>query len=182
LLLLPLLITGCRSLDARRYPTAKEWNDAHGGTNAAWHSVRMVTSPDPPSFHWYQKANPIWWLKNNEDPVPPEDYLPGKRARKLKWNTRNSCHNFDFYVIGVSDRETVRSGKYPESIGNPHGGWNIAVTKYKRLRLLFVSYKSQHVEFYLGWRERGNFGAKFNIRKSKPGQDSPTLADNRPPQ
>ena len=50
---------------------------------------------------------------------------------------------------------------------NPHGGWNIEVTAYKRLRLPFVSYERHGVTFYLGWRESGNFGTKFNLKRAK---------------
>ena len=71
-LLMPLLLfiatTGCRSLDAGRYPTPKEWQDEHHsngagkvqegvGTNTAampaslWHSVRMVETTDLPRPH-----------------------------------------------------------------------------------------------------------------------------------
>ena len=50
---------------------------------------------------------------------------------------------------------------------NPHGGWNFAVTGYKRLRLPFLSYEGHCIAFYLGWRESGNFGAKLNVKGTK---------------
>jgi hypothetical protein len=185
LLSLSLLIatTGCRSLDPRHYPTADEWYAEHvkggGGSTVAvtnrvtpilsWHSVRMAGITDLPRPHWYQKSNPVWWFKNNADPIPPDWYRPGKKTRTTTWYLRNPFHNFDYYVIGVADHETVRSGRCPEHNMNPRGGWNIAVTGYKRLRLPFVSYERHGIAFYLGWRESGSFGAKFNFKRAQGG-------------
>ena len=83
----------------------------------------------------------------------------------MTWYLRNPFHNFDYYVIGVADHETVRKGKYPEDVLNPHGGWNLAVTAYKRLRLPLVWYDRHGITFYCGWRESGNFGVKLNLKK-----------------
>jgi hypothetical protein len=180
LLLLPLIAAGCQSLDPRQYPTAKEWHDEHhdgdvsglvvAGTNrttpVAWHRVRMDVY-DLPRPHWHQKINPAWWFKNSADPLPPDWYRPGKRTRKMTWYVRNPFHNFDYYVIGVADHKTVRCGRYPENNMNPNGGWNFAATAYKRLRLPFVSYEGRRIRFYLGWRESGDFGLKFNIKKKR---------------
>jgi len=35
--------------------------------------------------------------------------------------------------------------------------WNIV--------LLFISYNGERIRWYIGWREYGNFGIKFIIRK-----------------
>jgi hypothetical protein len=124
----------------------------------AWHSVVVEPRPDLPRIHALNKVNPAWWVKNLDDPNPPEWYVPKGKLRKLRWYGRNSFHNFDFYVVGVADKRCVRSGRYPNDVGNPNGGWNYAVTQYKRLRLPFLSFQGKRVEWYIGWRNSGSFG------------------------
>ena len=84
------------------------------------------------------------------------------------WYMRNPDENFSNYVIGVADRKSVRYGVYPDQIGNPHGGWNFAVTRRRILYLPFIDYKHHRFEFYFGWRERGNFGIKLNFNQKLP--------------
>jgi hypothetical protein len=120
-----------------------------------------------PAIHLADKFNPIWWFGNTDEPNPPGWYLPGHEFREFKWRLRNPFHNFGNYIIGFVDKETARSGRYPDLIGNPNGGWNFTIIKCKRLRLIFVDYKYGRFEFYFGWRERGNFGIKLNFRKKK---------------
>ena len=132
----------------------------------------MLPSPKLPEIHVWQKFNPIWWFENSDEPVPPAWYLPGDPHRITKWHFRNPFHNFDFYVIGVADKKTVRSGRYPGMIANPHGGWNFSVTRRKIILLPFFDYHRGRFEFYFGWRTHGNFGIKFNfsspIENQKP--------------
>ncbi len=132
-------------------------------TNQApdWHGVAMPCKPGQPVIHWYDKCNPVWWFGNNDDPVPPDWYEPGNPHRKRDWFFRNPLTNFTYYVIGVADKDTVRYGRYPELVGNPQGGWNFAITRRRVVLLPFMDYKNSRMEFYLGWRERGNFGAKL---------------------
>lgn len=143
-----------------------------------WHTVVMIPKTNHPPIHWYNKVNPIWWFGNCDDPVAPSWYEPSNSMRNLKWHIRNPFANFANYVIGVADKKTYRSGRYPTSIGNPHNGWNFAVTRRHILFLPFWDYKSPsgRWEFYLGWRERGNFGAAFRTvshnPKKKPVQKS----------
>lgn len=109
-----------------------------------------------------KKINPLWWLKNEDDPVPPDWYMAGSSQRKRNtwWLMRNPLHNFTFYVIGMADKPFTSSGKYPDDVFNPKGGWNWSVRRYKWISLPFVSYKGK-VKFYAGWRERGNIGFKL---------------------
>jgi len=130
-----------------------------------WHTVAMPRKASVPVIHWYDKINPVWWLGNAEEPVPPAWYEPTNSMRKVKWYFRNPFTNLSYYVIGVADKDTVRSGRYPESVGNPHGGWNFAVTRRRIVYLPFWDYKNRHMEFYFGWRERGNFGIKLIFHK-----------------
>jgi hypothetical protein len=132
-----------------------------------WHSFHRKVPSSLPKIETCEKMNPVWWLKNADDPVPPDWYRPGEKGRALKWSLRNPFHNFTHYVIGVADKPFVRSGRYPRDISNPHGGWNFAVTKYKWVRLPFISYRRGRFEFYLGWRVRGNFGIKINFKPVK---------------
>src|ERR1051325_2983514 len=106
---------------------------------AHWHSVVVTPSSHQPKIRSKDKLNPGWWLKNADDPVPPDWFKPNAKGRKAKWHARNPLHNFNAYVIGIADKKFVRSGKYPDRMSNPHGGWNFAVAKYKWLRLPYLS-------------------------------------------
>src|SRR5262245_12755075 len=78
-----------------------------------------------------RKWNPAFWFGNLEHPVPPDYYRPNDRWRNFKWRLRNPLNNFTFYVIGIADKTFKRVGPYPDRNGNPYGGWNWAVCKYK---------------------------------------------------
>jgi hypothetical protein len=148
-------------------------------TDGVWHSVVVPPHPGPP-VRWYDRINVLWWFGNRNEPVAPDWYEPHSRFRNLEWHLRNPFSNFSWYVIGVADKQTVRSGKYPLKITRPGGGWNFAVTKWKCLRLPFVSYNRGRLVFYLGWREHGNFGIalRSNSQEKKPAvgtQSSPAV-------
>jgi len=118
-------------------------------------------------FSLSKKINPVWWVANADDPLPPENYRKGRRGRKLFWSLRNPFHNFTFYVIGVADRPVSRAGNYPTKTTNPNGGWNWAVCRYKCVGLPFVDYRRGRFEGYFGWRTGGNFGMKLNFAQGK---------------
>jgi hypothetical protein len=184
LMLAVLALTGCRSISPqpgmpRLQPGTSRLQGVSGAdTNAAtapvagkWHSIVVPPGRNLPPIDPCRKFNPIWWFGNADEPVAPAWYRPNKKFRNLTWYFRNPLHNFDNYVIGITGKEFVRSGRYPESIGNPHGGWNYAVSKYKRLRLPMISYTRKWIDFYFGWRTHGSFGIKININpapKRKP--------------
>lgn len=109
----------------------------------------------------------FFWLVwgNDEDPSPPRWYLAGvsmdfptEQYRVFMWYLRNSHHNLQWHVIGVHDRQFMRTGDFPAQIWNPAGGWNFAVIRYRWLLLPFVSYRGKGLEWYVGWRESGAFG------------------------
>jgi len=110
-----------------------------------------------------RKWNPVFWLGNEDDPDPPEDYRPDDRNRRRKWYFRNPCHNFTFYVIGIADKEFDQTGRFPGEVFNPNGGWNWTVCRYKCSCLPFLSVQRGGFQFYCGWRERGNFGMKLKF-------------------
>ena len=147
-------------------------------TNAArWHSVKVTPRADLPKIHFYDKLNPVWWVKNSDEPVPPEWYKPDDRHRAMKWRFRNPFHNFSYYVVGVADKEFVRSSKYPGRNSRSPGGWDFAVARRRIVLLPFISCRRGGFNFYFGWRERGNFGIKLNY--SKPPDKKPPTEDGQ---
>jgi hypothetical protein len=133
----------------------------------------MLPPTNLPPIHFYNKLNPVWWLGNAEEPRPPAWYRPDGSCRTFMWYMRNPFVNFSYYVIGVADKKSVRSGVYPTVNGNPNGGWNFAVTRRRIVYLPFIDYKRHRFEFYFGWRERGNFGMKLNFRQKLPAPPPP---------
>src|SRR3974390_2981532 len=144
--------------DKQQDPAAYAKPDPLDGT---WHGLRVAPNTNLTICTW-DKLNPIWWLGNADEPVPPAWYRPNGHARTLLWHFRNPMHNLSHYVVGIADKDSVRSSRYPRSLSNPNGGWNVAVAKYKHLRLPFIDYKRGKFEFYFGWRVGGNFGIKCN--------------------
>jgi hypothetical protein len=109
----------------------------------------------------------LWKIFGNDDDWPPPDwYMPGKSMwkRKFMWLLRNPLHNFTFYVIGIADKEFTTTGRFPNDVFNPAGGWNWFVCEYKGMGLPFISYMGKSIKFYIGWREKGNFGIKLTRR------------------
>jgi len=118
-------------------------------------------------FTLCQKLNPIWWLGNADDPLAPDWYRPGQPFRNVIWYFRNPFHNLNFFVIGVSDKPFIRSGRFPRNTFNPNDGWNSSVIRYYRLRLPFVSFKRNRVRIYFGWRTGGAFGIELKLRATE---------------
>lgn len=170
---LPLVVILAAILFDGSRLSAQSSTNSLPGTNALpqsahWHTIKQTPRATESKIHFYNKLNPIWWFKNRDDPKPPDWYRPDDKHRNLKWNFRNPLHNFDFYVIGVADKKFARSGRFPDQNSDPRGGWDFEATRYKFIWLPFISYHRPKLDFYLGWRERGNFGAKFNINPKKP--------------
>jgi len=80
---------------------------------------------------------------------------------------RNPFHNFTHFVIGIGDKHYTRVGRYPDKNENPKGGWNWAVCRYRFWRLPFIDYRRGGFEFYVGWRNGGNFGMKLNFAQNR---------------
>jgi len=128
-----------------------------------WHTVEIKPRREHDICTW-QKFNPVWWLKNIDDPAPPAWYRPGEGGREFKWAMRNPFHNFTFYVIGIADKHHERSGRYPRGHRNPNGGWHFSAARHRFIWLPFVAYNRPKFDSYFGWRPRGNFGVKINFR------------------
>jgi hypothetical protein len=136
---------------------------------------------EQPRVDLLDKLNPLFWVGNIDDPVPPAKYRPDDPLRKARWHLRNSFHNLTFYVIGIADKDFERVGRYPSRVFSPEGGWNWAVSKYKWWRLPFVSYGQGRFKFYCGWRNHGNFGMKLNLNSSDPLRPRTNIASAPPP-
>jgi hypothetical protein len=114
-----------------------------------------------------EKSSVLWWLGNADTPEPPNWYRPNENFREQLWYFRNPLHNFSNYVVGIKDKSNSpqyrRYGRFPSEVFAPEPGWNYAFIRYGRLTLPFVSYWNEDLKVYLGWRERGNLGAKVNF-------------------
>ena len=168
-----LLLTGASLLAGRGAIACNPPPPDAADARPKWHSVTIIPRTNQPVGHFYNKLNPIWWFGNADEPHSPAWYRPNGTLRNVTWYFRNPFANFTWYVIGVADKKTVRSGLYPDHIYNPRGGWNFAVTRRRIVYLPFIDYKRGRFEFYLGWRERGNFGAKLNFRQALPKPKAP---------
>lgn len=128
--------------------------------------MKAINPPSNP-FAWL-----AWALFGNEDDGPYGDlnWNPAQEQtlkRRVLWWFRNPAHNLCFYVIGVADRtDTVRRGVFPDDVFSPVDGWNMTVTFVADgdRQLPFISYIGW-CKFYVGWRERGNFGIKLTRNK-----------------
>ena len=131
------------------------------------HAAETIIRPakiHTPPIRAAQKWNPVWSFGNADDPAPPDWYRPGKSDRRMMWQMRNPLHNFTHYVIGVADKDTKRTGRHATHVFAPGGGWNWAFTRARICPLPFISFEGKCGRFYLGWRERGNFGGKINFK------------------
>jgi len=120
--------------------------------------------PDPRlkgQIHFYDKLNPVWWFRNLAEPIAPAWYRPNDPHHNLKYHLRNPGANFCRFVIGISDKKFVRSGRYPELMARPQGGLNFAASRRKLVVLPFFDYRFKKFEIYFGWRDHGSFGMAF---------------------
>lgn len=106
----------------------------------------------------------IWALfGNDEDGIyGPPDFMSGSPQwlRAVFWWIRNPAHNLTFHVLAVPSPFTS-TGDFPNDVFNPHGGWNRCMRiGANGKRYPFLSYIGS-CKFYIGWRERGNFGIKL---------------------
>jgi hypothetical protein len=149
------------------------------------HPLYRVIPKHRSQIQWYDLAHWATWMffGNDDDGIFGEEKKTPYRlqespslSKAIKWACRNPLHNFCFYVIGNAhcinsefailklNRRKICFCTY-RSTPEPHfekpffflgfHGWKpfIAVHVYYNQK-----YRGQ---FYLGWRERGNFGIKF---------------------
>ena len=169
LFLLAALASGCRSFPppADLSPRAEKPQYIYLSPSNSTPTVVAHVPSEARQFSLCQKLNPIWWLGNADDPLPPDWYRAGQPFRNVMWYFRNPFHNLNFFVIGISDKPFIRAGEFPRSTFNPCDGWNWSVIRYYRLRFPFVSYKHNRVRIYFGWRTGGAFGIELKLRTSE---------------
>jgi hypothetical protein len=177
------LATGCCSTSPSHPAGSSAATHRTACTNnvAVWHSVIIEPPPGAKPVRWYNRINVIWWFGNREEPTPPDWYCPSNALRTPMWYLRNPMKNFTWYVIGIADKKTVRSGKYPELITKPKGGWNFAMSSYKWIHLPYISYSYKSFVTYFGWRERGDFGMAFRFNNPPP-KKKPDKPDSNSPE
>lgn len=129
----------------------------------------------------------IWALFKNEldGEIGDAHWNPSRKDTpwiRLKWWLRNPCHNLTWHVIGFAQHDTVRIDfptDRPEQVtssGDPEIGWTSALTLVptKEDTVLnwvnlypYIQYHGLRVTFYLGWRGRGTFGVKLNLKLTR---------------
>ena len=146
------------------------------------HQYRAPRNPSLEGSHVFRvpKLNPNWWRKNSDEPLPwwwkPEASLS---ERKRTWFFRNPMHNFNNYVIGVSDRHLHVRGLNAHSIWNDEGPFNLTLTQSGPLiHLPMISRRGPWLEWYVGWRPTGSFGAA--LRKAQHDSDGTGPRGNSP--
>lgn len=143
-------------------------------------------------IRWYDLGHWTAWLLfgNDDDGLFGEAQShPYKAHRKnsvdkaLCWWLRNPLHNFCFYCIGSAhrknskftllqvDRQGLAVLRYRPVAKNAFGGPSTSLLlalhggkPYAALRVCYS--RNSQGQFYLGWRERGNFGIKFQPWKA----------------
>lgn len=133
---------------------------------------------------WYDIGRwTLWALLGNDD-----DGIFGERAgfhpdaplslsKAIQWTLRNPLHNFCFYIIGSADtvnsawkllqitRDGIKTLDYQAEADavfvGEHSSFLLALHGGKPFFSLCLEWSPHHQsKFYLGWRCRGNFGAK----------------------
>jgi hypothetical protein len=123
------------------------------------------------------KLNPLWWFKNDFEPVAPAWYLPNDKLRKVKWYLRNPLQNAGNYVAGTKDLNyTVHFYKGPPVVTN-YADLNQTGCIYTVLDnsnggnlwfpRTYVSCTNKFVTWYTGTQWSGFYGFKLNIQHSK---------------
>lgn len=154
---------------------------------ASSHWLYRVIPRHRSQMHWYDLGHWCTWaLFGNDDAgIFSEAQYPLFKpnqsigfCKALFWMFRNPLHNFCFYVVGSAacpndeltilkingkqfeccrydpEAHTVFGGRYTSFYFGFHNG--------KPLISLRIAYGSKwKSDFYIGWRERGNFGIKF---------------------
>jgi hypothetical protein len=153
---------------------------------AAQHWLYRIVPRHRSQILWYDFGHWFTWalIGNDDHGIFSEAQLPLFKPecpvglyKALAWMVRNPFHNFCHYVVGSADKKndewvflkinrnrwccfqynpiahTVFAGRYTSFFFGLHGG-----KPFISLRLAYgPKWKS---DFYIGWREKGNFGIK----------------------
>lgn len=164
------------------YKIPTESLNVSSSQEALTHPLYKIIPRHRSQIYWYDLPHWTSWMLfgNDDDGIfgegDKDNYNPERKA--LRWWLRNPLHNFCFYVIGSAYRQNgqftlvdLRSQrnrffKYQPTEGRDfekketrfflgfHGG-----KPFIYLKLLWGN-RHQSL-FYIGWRERGNFGIRF---------------------
>jgi len=106
------------------------------------------------------------------------DLPVGGWKRRVLWWLRNPFHNLFWHVLGLVDPKTQAlkadwyrvclTGGDPRTNWSAHPGWHVCYLTTNQAFTIprpFVSYWSLRFEFYVGFRERGNFGAALRLMR-----------------
>ncbi len=174
------LMSGCA---AYRVPTESFVNSEGSNQEALSHWLYTIVPRHQSQIAWYDAGHWLSWslFGNDDDGIFGEESnykpeIPLCAGKAVNWYTRNPLHNFCFYVIGSSQKENAEyillkatpgqltgmtRSEIPSNFGGKGTSFFAALHGNKpfvSLRILWTPTKKS--EFYLGWRERGNFGAK----------------------
>lgn len=162
-----------------------EFNEQHQKIReeALSHPLYNLIPRHREQIRWWDVPHWITWnlFGNDDDGIFAEETgMYSDEAisfsRFLKWTARNPAHNFTFYTIGSAERNEhhnytlVRIDSdgltcFKEEGGVVFGKGKNAIqlgfNDHKPFISLKLSYFSRQLRFYFGWRERGNFGIKF---------------------
>lgn len=193
-LLLLTALTGCFPYKISCQQAANLTEAASPLKNEALHhSLYCLIPRHRCQLHWYDVGHLCSWVLvgNDDDGIfgeePTAEYRPKEKAslkKALLWTCRNPLHNFCFYVIGSANRQNSAltllkinergfCALHYEPIAkhvfaSKNYGFLFALHGGKPFLSLRLSYSKNFCgEFYLGWRERGNFGIKLHPFKRK---------------
>lgn len=153
---------------------------------ALTHPLYNIIPRHRSQLYWYDLGHWITWMLfgNDDDGIFGEGKIPPYRPQQqincwkaLRWMCRNPLHNVCFYVIGsahkVNSEFTIIKCSplkfslfyyrpFPEPNFEKKSSFFLGFHGWKPFIFLNLVYNQHHRgQFYLGWRERGNFGFKF---------------------
>lgn len=158
------------------------------------HPLYSIIPRHRSQIYWYDVGHWLTWAAfgNDDDGIFGEEKTafykmdkPPSLAKAFQWALRNPFHNFCFYVIGSAHRPnsewiliSLSETKCESLTYHPLAKQNFSAHDESGLLLAlhggkpFISFRFCHSngrksEFYLGWRERGNFGAKCHLWKQE---------------
>jgi len=120
---------------------------------------------------WRIILNPTRWNWNSDQPMPmPWDidahpYLedwPEEDVRKW-WYARNPLHDLTWYGIGVVGKRFQTVVLIGDKDKWDADGLYAHVLIWGILPLPFIALHRKSLKLYVGWRPKGNFGAKLNL-------------------
>lgn len=157
---------------------------------AANHWLYYVIPLHADQIYWFDLGHWLTWsiLGNEDDGIfgegPHANYKPCEKIstyKALRWFIRNPFHNLFFYVVGRNTKTPVRRFSLFEVTDQGFGlfcgfsrrsytfiGHRFGLQCCLHQGLPLISFRSlwnirRKTEFYIGWRDRVNFGIKLRL-------------------